>query len=237
MSEHVFLITGGAGGIGSATARLAADAGFRLVLAGRSKDKLEAFAGELRARTDVLTVACDVSEWTQVEDLIRQTEETFGRLDVAFANAGLSPSTSFLGTKGDPPDQWKAAVLTNVLGPALTARAALPALVRTEGHLILNGSVAGRGVRIGSLYSATKWAVTGLGPSIRAECVGTGVRVTLIQAGLVDTGPGMVKDERRDHPKLDPADIGRAVLFAVSQPRHVDVSEIVVRPVGEDRYR
>lgn len=237
MTDHVFLITGGAGGIGSATARLAAEAGYRLVLAGRNKDRLEAFASELRDQTDVLTTACDVSEWEQVEKLVRLTEERFGRLDVAFANAGLSPSTSFLGTRGDPPAEWQAAVLANVLGPALTARAALPALARTEGHLVLNGSVAGRGVRIGSLYSATKWAVTGLGPSIRAECVGTGVRVTLIQAGLVDTGPGMVKEERRDHPKLDPADVGRAVMFAVSQPHHVDISEIVIRPVGEDRYR
>lgn len=237
MTGHVFLITGGAGGIGSATARLAASAGYRLVLAGRNKDKLDSFADELRGQTDVLTAACDVSEWDQLRELMRLTEETFGRLDVAFANAGLSPSTSFLGTSGDPPEQWRAAVLANVLGPALTARAALPALVRTQGHLVFNGSVAGRGVRIGSLYSATKWAVTGLGPSIRAECVGTGVRVTLIQAGLVDTGPGMVKAERRDHPKLDPGDVGRAVMFAVSQPWHVDVSEIVIRPVGEDKYR
>ena len=79
-------------------------------------------------------------------------------------------------------------VLANVCGPALTARAALLALVASGGHLVLTGSTAGRGVRPGNLYSATKWAVTGLAQSIRAECVGTGVRVTLIQPGLVDTG-------------------------------------------------
>src|ERR1022692_4039060 len=116
-------------------------------------------------------------------------------------------------------------------------RAALPALVRAGGHLVLTGSVAGRGGRIGSLYSATKWAVTALSQSIRAECAGSGVRVTLIQPGLVNTEPSMAKEERRHDPKLEPSDIARAVLFAVGEPRHVDVSEIVIRPAGAGPYR
>jgi NADP-dependent 3-hydroxy acid dehydrogenase YdfG len=237
MSKPVFLITGGAGGIGSATACLAAQAGFTLVLAGRRKEALEEVRYILPAATQVLTVSCDVSEWAQMRDLIDLAEDTFGRLDVAFANAGISPDTSFLGAKGDPPEEWREAVLTNVLGPALTARAALPALVRAGGHLVLSGSVAGRGLRIGSLYSATKWAVTALSQSIRSECVGTGVRVTLIQPGLVDTEPSMLKEERRNDPRLEPSDVARAVLFAVGEPRHVDVSEIVIRPVGASPYR
>jgi NADP-dependent 3-hydroxy acid dehydrogenase YdfG len=123
----------------------------------------------------------------------------------------------------------------NMLGPALTARAVLPQLARVRGHLLLTGSVAGRVLRPGSLYSATKWAVTALAASIRAECVGTGVRVTLIQPGLTEAGP--ISPERQGDPKLAAEDVARAVLYAVSQPAGVDVSEIVIRPVGQDPFR
>ena len=93
-------------------------------------------------------------------------------------------------------------VQTNVLGTALTARAVLPVLAETGGHLLLTGSVAGRVLVPGSLYSATKWAVSALAASIRAECVGTGVRVTLIQPGLTDTGP--VSPGREADPQAGP---------------------------------
>ena len=120
-------------------------------------------------------------------------------------------------------------VLTNVLGAAYTARAAIPALKESRGHLLLTGSVAGRRVMPGSLYSATKWAVTAMGEAIRADLNDTGVRTTLIAPGQVDTpffdNPG--------EGRLEPDDIARAVLFAVSQPAHVDVNEILVRPVSQ----
>jgi NADP-dependent 3-hydroxy acid dehydrogenase YdfG len=122
-------------------------------------------------------------------------------------------------------------VVTNICGPAYTARATMPALIRSKGHLVLTGSAAGRGVRPGNLYSATKWAVTGLAQAIRAEAVGTGVRVTLIQPGLTDTEA--IPASRAADPKLDPADVGRAVMYAVSQPPTVDVNEILIRPVGQ----
>jgi NADP-dependent 3-hydroxy acid dehydrogenase YdfG len=122
-------------------------------------------------------------------------------------------------------------VLTNVYGAAITARATLPLLAETEGHLVLTGSVAGRHIRTANLYSATKWAVTGLAGSIREEAVGTGVRVTVIQPGLVRTD--MISDEQRAKPNLVPDDIARAVLYALEQPPSVDVNEIVVRPTGQ----
>jgi NADP-dependent 3-hydroxy acid dehydrogenase YdfG len=101
-----------------------------------------------------------------------------------------------------------------VLGPALTARAVLPALASSGGHLLLTGSVAGRVTRPGSLYSATKWAVSALTAGIRAECVGTGVRVTLIQPGLTDSGrPGQ---GRRADPRM--AEVAAAVMYAVGHP-------------------
>ena len=126
-------------------------------------------------------------------------------------------------------------VLTNVFGAAITVRAVWPLLVKAPGHLVLTGSVAGRVTVPGSIYSATKWAVTGLGQSIRAAAVGSGVRVTVVQPGLVDAGP--IPPNRWNDPKLEPADVARAALFAVTQPPGVDLSEIVIRPTGQHPAR
>jgi len=231
----VFLISGASRGIGAATARLAGEAGYRLVLVARDQRRLAELGTQLGALDRVLPISCDVTDWEQLSGLVSRVQDTWGRLDVVLANAGTSVVTSFLGNHGAPPDQWRDMVLANVYGPALTARAALPALVASGGHLVLTGSAAGRGVRPGNLYSATKWAVTGLAQSIRAECVGTGVRVTLVQPGLVDTGG--IPPERSHDPKLDPADVARAILYAIGQPTTVDVNEILIRPVGQDPYR
>jgi len=233
--DPVFLITGASGGIGAATARAAAAAGFRLVLTGRQQAPLDALAGELGGPPHVLAAACDVCDWDQLRGLTTRAVGTLGRLDAAFANAGTAVATSFTGAGGAPPGDWGEMVRTNVLGTALTARATLPELARTHGHLVLTGSVTGRVMRPGSLYSATKWAVSALAAGIRAECVGTGVRATLIQPGLTDAGP--VGPGRQADPKLAPADIAAAVMYAVGQPTGVDVSEIVIRPVGQDPSR
>jgi NADP-dependent 3-hydroxy acid dehydrogenase YdfG len=234
MERKVFLVTGATRGIGLATSRLCAKAGFRMVLVARSADQLSRVADDLGDPASILAVPCDVTDWSQICAIVDRAVSRFGRLDVAFANAGITTDTSFLGGKADAPDGWRDMVLANVLGPALTARAALPALAASTGHLVLTGSADGRTTRPGSLYSATKWAVTGLAQAIRAECVGTGVRVTLVQPGLVDT-PSIADD--RTEPKLRAEDVARAVLFAVSQPRSVDVNEILLRPVGQGAYR
>ncbi|PRX96333.1 SDR family oxidoreductase [Allonocardiopsis opalescens] len=231
MDGGTFLITGASRGIGAATARLAAGAGHRVALLARDAAGLHRLAEEIAAPDRVLAVPCDAADWDSVREAVGLVVRTWGRLDVAFANAGVSVDTSFLGTRGAPPPEWREMVLTNVYGPAIAARAALPELVRSRGHFVISGSAAGRGVRPGNLYAATKWAVTGLAQSIRAECVGTGVRVSLVLPGLVDTG-GIPADRAGD-PKLDPADVARAVLYAVGQPPAVDVNEILIRPVGQ----
>ncbi|WP_344429874.1 SDR family oxidoreductase [Amycolatopsis minnesotensis] len=234
MTDRVLLITGASRGLGAATARHAAAAGYRLALVSRRTENLEALTAEIG--TDrVLALAADVTDWDQVSNAVTAAEQHFGRLDAVFANAGLLVPTSFFGTGGAEPQRWRDMILTNVYGPAITARAALPALAKTKGHLLITGSVAGRGIRPGNLYSATKWAVSGLAGSIRAEAVGTGVRVTVVQPGIVDTE--MITDEMRAKPKLDPGDIARAVLYALEQPPHVDVNEIVIRPTGQDPER
>jgi NADP-dependent 3-hydroxy acid dehydrogenase YdfG len=224
--DKVFLITGASTGIGAATARHAAQAGYRLVLAARSLDKLEALAEELGGEQRALAVRCDVTEWDDQQAMVAAALERFGRLDVAFANAGFGASRGFL---ADTTEHWRAMVLTNVLGAAYTVRATLPALKETKGHILLTGSVAGRRAIPGSLYSSTKWAISGMGESLRQDVDGTGIRVTLVE-------PGQVNTPFFDNPgegRLDPDDIARAVMFAVAQPAHVDVNEILIRPTAQ----
>jgi len=222
--SRVFLITGASSGIGETTARHAAAAGYRVVLAARSTAKLEALAGELGG----LAVTCDVTEWADQEALVERTLAEYGRIDVAFANAGFGGKRGF---KADTPEFWRAMVLTNVYGAALTIRACMDALVETKGHLILTSSLAGRRSLPGSLYSATKFAVTSMGESARLELNGTGVRVTLIEPGMVDTP---FFENRPGRGALAADDIARAVMYAIAQPPHVDVNEILVRPVAQE---
>ncbi|MES3000863.1 MAG: SDR family oxidoreductase [Pseudomonadota bacterium] len=230
MNEKVLLITGASRGLGEATARRAAAAGYRLALVARKRESLLPLVEELGADT-AIALAADVADWERVTAVVAETVRHYGRLDAVFANAGQMVGTSFFGSSGADPAQWRDMVLTNILGAAYTARAALPALAEKKGHLVLTGSVAGRYIRRGSLYSATKWAVTGLAGGIREEAVGTGVRVTVIQPGYVDTD--LITEEMRSKPKLVPDDIARAVLYALEQPQTVDVNEIVVRPIGQ----
>ncbi len=226
--DKVFLITGASTGIGAATARHAAQAGYRVVLAARSVDKLEALARELGGPDRALAVACDVTEWDQVEALVAKTLDTYGRLDVAFGNAGFGASRGFL---NETVEHWKSMVLTNVYGAALTIRATIPALKESKGHLLLTGSVAGRKAMPGSLYSSTKWAISGMGESVRQELNGTGVRVTIIEPGMVDTP---FFDNGAGDGALQADDIAGAILYAVGQPPHVDVNEILIRPTSQD---
>jgi len=219
----VFLITGASTGIGAATARQAAEAGYKVVLAARSEDKLQALAEE----TGGLAVRCDVTEWEDQENLVRKALDAYGQIDVAFANAGFGAKRGFL---EESPEFWKSMVLTNVYGCALTIRATLPALKESKGHLLLTSSVAGRRALPGSLYSATKHAVTAMGEAARQELNDTGVRVTLIEPGAVDTP---FFDSPLKIRALDADDIARAIMFAVSQPPHVDVNELLIRPTAQ----
>jgi len=227
MADGVFLITGASSGIGEATARRAVEAGYRVVLGARSVDRLEALAEELGGSEKAVAQRCDVTEWADQEALVQAALERFGRLDVALANAGFGAKRGFL---EETPEFWKSMVLTNVYGAALTIRATLMPLKESKGHLLLTGSVAGRRALPGSLYSATKWAVTAMGEAARLELNGTGVRVTLIEPGSVDT-PFF---DNRPQDALEPDDIARAIMYAVTQPPHVDVNEMLVRPTSQE---
>jgi NADP-dependent 3-hydroxy acid dehydrogenase YdfG len=152
--------------------------------------------------------------------------DAFGRIDVAFANAGFGAQRGF---ENETPDLWREMVLTNVLGVAYTIRATLPSMRDSTGHYLITGSVAGRRPIAGSLYSASKFAVTAMGEALRQEVNDTGIRVTLIAPGMVDT-PFF---DNRPSQALQPDDIARAVMYAVSQPPHVDVNEVLIRPTAQ----
>jgi NADP-dependent 3-hydroxy acid dehydrogenase YdfG len=223
----VLVITGASTGIGAATARRAAEFGYRVVLAARSEDKLEQLAEELGGADRALAVRCDVTDWDDQQALVATALDRFGRLDAYFANAGFGAKRGFL---EESVEHWKSMIDTNVLGAALSIRASLPHFrERNRGHMILTSSVAGRRALPGSLYSATKHAVTAMGEALRQEVSDTDIKVTLIEPGMVDT-PFF---ESRPSGALEADDIARGVMFALTQPAHVDVNEVLVRPIHQ----
>ena len=227
--DPVFLITGASTGIGAATARHAAEAGYRLVLAARSEDKLEALAEELGGAERAIAVRCDVTEWADQEAL------------VAARARGVRPHRRRVRQRrlrrparvrrGHDPEQWRAMVLTNVYGAALTIRATHAALRRDARAPAADRARSPAGARCRARSTrATKFAVTAMGEAARLDFNGTGVRVTLIEPGMVDT-PFFDEGPDLDEP-LQADDIARAVLFALTQPPHVDINEILAAPDG-----
>jgi NADP-dependent 3-hydroxy acid dehydrogenase YdfG len=229
--KPVLLITGASSGIGAATARMAADR-YRLVLAARRRESLEALAAELGGAEAAIAVTCDVTEWDQVEGLAARALEGFGRIDAVFANAGFGATRGFL---EESPEHWRSMVLTNVLGPALTIRATLPHMLeRGDGHYVITSSVAGRRPLPGSLYSATKFAATTIGEALRQELrqmrENDRIKVTLVEPGITDTE---FFDDKPAEWALRDEDIAREVLHALTAPPGVEINEILIRPTAQ----
>jgi NADP-dependent 3-hydroxy acid dehydrogenase YdfG len=225
--QPVLVITGASSGIGAATARRASEFGYRVVLAARSEDRLEALSDELGGEERVLAVRCDVTSWDDQQALVGAALDRFARMDAFFANAGFGAKRGFL---EESVEFWKAMIDTNVYGAALSIRAALGHFKRQgRGHLLLTSSIAGRRVLPGSLYSATKFAVTAMGEALRQEVADTDIKVTLIEPGMVDT-PFF---DNRPSGALEADDVARAVMFALTQPPHVDVNELLIRPIHQ----
>ena len=228
---RVMFVTGASSGIGAATARRAVAAGDRVVLAARRERELTALVEELGGPGRALAVRCDVTEWAQVAAGVDAALESFGRIDVVFANAGFGANRGFT---QESVEHWRSMILTNVLGVALTIRATLPHMLeRGDGHYVLTSSIAGRRSLPGSLYSATKWAVTGMGQSLRAELreihENHAIRVSLVEPGGVET-PFF---EKPGSGRLEADDVARTVLYVIDQPAHVDVTEIVILPAAQ----
>ena len=223
MADPVFLITGASSGIGAATARHAARPATELVLAARSEDKLEALAQRARRAPGALRRdrrGRTSSGWPPPRSTRSAASTSCSRTPGSARRAASSSRHPSTGAR------W--------CSPTSTARRSrsaptLPHVRETRGHVLLTGSVAGRRALPGSLYSATKWAVTAMGEALRQEVDGSGMRVTLIEPGMVDT-PFF---DNRPQGALEADDVARAVMFAVQQPPHVDVNEILVRPTAQ----
>ena len=216
------LITGASTGIGAATARAAARAGWNVALLARSKDKLEKLAEEIG--DGALAIECDVTKRDAVEDAVAQTVEQFGGLDGVFANAGTGVNSPGV-EKGDP-DEWHDMIHINILAVLYTAHATLPELRKTKGHFIVTGSKAGRDHLKGSIYGATKWFVHGFAGNLAEEMREWQGRCTVISPGMVDTP---FFDEPKPD-KIQPEDVADAVVFALNQPDTAAVREIHIMP-------
>jgi NADP-dependent 3-hydroxy acid dehydrogenase YdfG len=245
LAGKVALVTGASSGIGEATAEALAQAGAAVAIGARRKDRLDALATRLRGGgATVLQLDLDVTQERACNDAVRRTREELGGLDVLVNNAGVM----LLGTiVGADTEDWRRMIHTNVLGLMYMTHAAIEGLVEQgSGDIVNISSVAGRTARTGSgVYNASKWAVNAFSESLRQEVTGRGVRVSLVE-------PGAVATELTDHitqpdaraasvqmytsmRALQADDIARAILYVVTQPAHVAINEVLVRPTDQER--
>lgn len=245
LGGRVALVTGASSGIGAATALALARAGARVALAARRKDRLESVAEQIRgAGGEAHAITADLAREADAQRSVRETEQHFGRLDILVNNAGvmyLEPvAEADLG-------RWRQMLELNVLGLIAATQAALAGMrQRHDGHIVNVSSTAGRFANpMSAGYSASKFGVGAFSEALRREVYKDNVRVTVIEPGVVET-------ELREHiaheetqksinqwaegmRQLQGADIANAILFAVSQPSHVNINEILLRPTDQER--
>ncbi|HEX8674808.1 MAG TPA: SDR family NAD(P)-dependent oxidoreductase [Longimicrobium sp.] len=238
------LITGASAGIGAACARAFAREGARLVLAARRTERLAALAEELRAAhaTECHLIALDVRDAEAVASALGGLPAEWAEVDVLVNNAGLGRGMEKL-QEGTPAD-WDEMIDTNVKGLLYTTRALVPGMVeRGRGHVVNLGSVAGHEVYPGgAVYCATKHAVDAITRGLRMDLLGTGVRVSTVDPGMVETEFSVNRfrgDEERARrvyagmTPLTPDDIADAVLWCATRPPHVNIDEIILKPTDQ----
>ncbi|SIS38517.1 SDR family oxidoreductase [Salimicrobium flavidum] len=240
LQNKTAIITGASSGIGKTIAHHLAREGTNVVLAARRSEKLKQLSQEVKDEHNVKTkvVETDVTKKEDLENLVKETKDAFGSVDIFVNNAGVM-LLSFL--KNDHVDEWEQMVDVNIKGVLFGIHATLPTMIEQEsGHVINISSVAGHEVFPSSaVYSATKYAVRALSMGMEKELSRTGVRVTNISPGAVDTEltehitDGDVLDmfQGRSTETLNAEDIAKAVTYAVTQPSHVNVNEVMVRPM------
>jgi NADP-dependent 3-hydroxy acid dehydrogenase YdfG len=233
----VAVITGASSGIGAATAIALGRHGYRIVVGARRVDRLRRVAGE-----DGVAIPLDVTNKDSVHDFVSEIERRFRRIDVLVNNAGGAFGLNPIAEAVD--DEWIGMWKTNVLGLMWMTRACLPLLRRARhGHVVNIGSIAGFETYVGGAgYTAAKHAVRAITRTLRLELNGEPIRVTEIDPGLVETEFSLVRfhgDRKRAKSVYDgikplsAEDIADCVVFAVTRPPHVDIDEIVVRPVAQ----
>ena len=245
LDGKVALVTGASSGIGEATAVVLAEAGAAVAIGARRRDRLDALAGKLRdGGGRVLQLDLDVTDEQACRDAVSRTREELGGLDVLVNNAGVM----LLGTiVGADPEDWRRMISTNVLGVLYMTHAAIDGMVEQgSGDIVNISSVAGRTARKGAgVYNASKWAVNAFSESLRQEVTGRGVRISLVEPGAVATelSSHITQQAAREESQrmaqsmrtLQSDDIARAIRYVVSQPPHVAINEVLVRPTDQER--
>ncbi len=247
--NKVALITGATSGIGEATARAMAKEGYKIIITGRRGDRLEALKKQLSEEfgAKVHTICFDVRDKEQCEEALRTLPEEFATIDILVNNAGLASGLEHLNEGSD--DDWNAMIDTNVKGLLYITRAVSNRMIaRGEGgHIVNLGSTAGTQVyENGNVYCATKHAVHALSHGMRIDLLRHRIRVTEIRPGMVETEFSVVRfhgDKNRAdgvYKGLKPLtgeDVAQAIVWALSQPSHVNISEIVLTPTAQaDSY-
>jgi 3-hydroxy acid dehydrogenase / malonic semialdehyde reductase len=242
LSNKTAFITGASSGIGLATARLFAANGARLLLAARRIDRLDAERASLNSAADVHTIQLDVTDHAAVERAIAALPRDLKAIDILVNNAGLSRGLDkvYEGNRLD----WEEMIDTNVKGLLYVTRAVVPGMVeRGRGHIVNLGSTAGRMTYPnGAVYCATKAAERSITEGLREDLLGTPLRVTTIDPGMVETEFSQVRfrgDKARaakvyeNITPLTPDDVADAILYAVTRPAHVNISEVLLTPVAQ----
>ncbi|HZF57178.1 MAG TPA: SDR family oxidoreductase [Rubrobacter sp.] len=234
------VVTGASSGIGEATACLLAQKGYNVTLAARREDRLRDLAAELGE--GALAVPTDVTDPAACEALVSRAVERFGSVDLLVANAGLGLYGSI--PDGNPED-WRRMFEVNVLGVLYATRAAVRHMLdRGSGDIVIVSSLAGRRVPTadGTVYAATKHALTAVAEGLRMDVSARGVRVVNVEPGLVRTEfPESTSQSaeqfyaEKEYSPIEAEDVATAVVYAVGQPRRVSISEIIVRPTEQLR--
>ncbi|MDH9160152.1 SDR family oxidoreductase [Staphylococcus succinus] len=231
LQDKVAIVTGASSGIGASIAHALSNHGVKVVLSGRNESRLNAVAKRIQeeVQTEVDTLTVDVTQKSDIERLVRHTQEKFGRVDILVNSAGKMLSSAIT---DDDVDAWDTMLDVNVKGTLYGIHAVLPEFLKqSSGHIINISSISGFEVtKKSTLYSATKAAIHSITQGLEKELAKTGVRATSISPGMVDT-PLSGDTDWGERKKLDPNDIAEAVLYALQQPSHVNVNEITVRPV------
>jgi len=236
MKGLVAIITGAGTGIGAATAEALATRGVKVVLVGRRPAPLSEVAAAIAAQGgEAVCHPADVSDYAAMEQVAADALARYGRIDILVSNAAIHDVSS--PADGDPA-RWRQVLETNALGGFHIIRAVLPGMyARGAGHVVIVASVSGRITYVGEpVYVASKHALVAFGECLRQEASPRGVRVTLLEPGLVDTpliDNPFAQELKKTVTPLQPADCARAICFALEQPPHCAVNEIVLRPVQQ----
>ncbi|MBD2133404.1 MULTISPECIES: SDR family NAD(P)-dependent oxidoreductase [unclassified Sphaerospermopsis] len=245
LDGKVAIITGASSGIGKATAISLAAEGAKVVIAARRRDRLEAIIKYITENGGQgLSVIADITDEAQVQNLIQKANAKFGRVDILVNNAGIS----FPGRiENADPANWRKMIDINVLGLMYATRTVLPIFkTQKSGHIVNISSVAGRIARAGMAgYNVTKWGVNAFSEALRQEVYQDNIRVTIIEPGLVETeidqhitdmvAKQEIEARRKAITPLQSEDIAAAIVYAITQPQHVNVNEILIRPTLQDR--